>query len=232
MILALGSSGFVLQGANALVNFFLNNQINALGALSSIGADGALAALGVVGRISLFIFFPILGVSMAVQPLFGYNYGARNFVRVKKIFNVSLLWAAVLGFAAWVLIHLFPEPMVALFNIQGDLLAFTVNALKVQVFLIPLVGLHVLATNYFQASGQPLKAMFLSLTRQVLFLIPLIYLLPLAITNYLPGFEALDGLYYAFPVSDGLAILTCLFFIVFEFKKLNKAIREQDRESG
>ena len=226
-ILALGSAPFVLQIANAFVTFFLNNQITTLGAISSIGSDAALAALGVVNRVALFVFFPILGVALAVQPLFGYNYGAKKYSRVKKTFILAMIWATALGLFAWAVIYLLPEPIVRLFNITGDLLEFTVNALKVQLFLIPLAGLHVVSTNYFQASGQPLKAMFLSLTRSVLFLIPLLYLFPMIITSFLPGLEALDGLYYAYPASDTLAILTCAIFMLFELRKLNKAIKEQ-----
>jgi putative MATE family efflux protein len=226
-ILALGSAPFVLQIANALINFFLNNQLKILGAEHIIAADGALAAIGVVGRVAMFAFFPILGVAIAAQPLFGYNYGAHNYARVKTTFRITVIWVTVIGLFFWALIHLIPEPIVMLFGITDDLLTFTTGALKVQMFLMPLVGIQVVATQYFQSSGQPLKAMFLSLTRQVLFLIPLIYLLPAVITHIFPLLAPLDGLYYAYPVADALSVITCTIFIVFELLRQNRKIMEQ-----
>jgi putative MATE family efflux protein len=226
-ILSLGSAAFVLQIANAIINFFINNQLNYLGAEHVIGADGALAAIGVIGRVAMFAFFPVMGVSIAAQPLFGYNYGARNYLRVKATFKVAMIWVTVIGLFFWALVHIIPEPIVMLFGITDDLLTFTTGALKVQLFLIPLVGLQIVATQYFQSSGQPLKAMLLSLTRQVLYLIPLIYLLPLVITHIFPALTPLDGLYYAYPVADALSVITCSIFMSFEFRRLNRRIKEQ-----
>jgi putative MATE family efflux protein len=226
-ILALGSAPFVLQAANALISFLINNQLNVLGAEHAIGAAGALAAIGVVGRVAMFAFFPILGVAIAAQPLFGYNYGARNYARVKTTFKIAVIWVTLIGLFFWILIHVIPEPIVMLFGITDDLLVFTTGALKVQMFLMPLVGLQVIATQYFQSSGQPLKAMLLSMTRQILYLIPLIYLLPLVITHVFPSLAPLDGLYYAYPLADALSIITCSVFVFFEFRGLNAKIREQ-----
>jgi putative MATE family efflux protein len=226
-IIALGSAPFVLQIANALINFLLVNQLKLLGAEHVIGADGALAAIGVVGRVAMFSFFPILGVSIAAQPLFGYNYGACNYARVKATFRIAMIWVTALGLFFWALVHIIPEPIVMLFGIADDLLIFTAGALKVQVFLMPLIGIQVVATQYFQSSGQPLKSMFLSLTRQVLYLIPLIYLLPMFITSIIPSLTPLDGLYYAYPVADLLSVITCVIFMMFEFRRLNARIRER-----
>lgn len=228
-ILALGSAPFVLQIANALINFFVNNQLVVLGAGHIIGPDGALAAIGVVGRIAMFAFFPILGVSMAAQPLFGYNYGAQNFARVKTTFKIALVWVTALGLFFWVIIHLFPTQIVNFFGIKDDLLHFTATALKVQVFLMPIIGIQVVATQYFQSSGQPLKSMFLSSTRQILYLIPLLYLLPHIITSIVPSLSPLDGVYYAYPVADLLSVTTCVVLMVIELRKINTKIQEQQK---
>jgi putative MATE family efflux protein len=226
-ILALGSAPFVLQIGNALFGFILNNQLKILGAQHVITATGALDSIGVVGRIAMFAIFPILGAAFAAQPLFGYNYGARNYARVKTTLKIAMIWVTAIGLFFWALIHIIPEPIVMIFGITDDLLAFTVNALKVQVFLMPLIGVQAVATQYFQSTGQPLKAMFLSLTRQILYLIPLIYLLPLVITRVLPSLAPLDGVYYAFPVSDIFSISTCVIFMLFELRGLNRKIKEQ-----
>jgi putative MATE family efflux protein len=231
-ILALGSAPFVLQIANALITFLINNQLKILGAAHVIGDDGALAAIGVVGRVAMFAFFPILGAAIAAQPLFGYNYGAKNYERVKKTFKIVMVWVTIIGVFFWALVHLIPGPIVMLFGVKDDLFTFTVGALKVQLFMMPLVGLQVVATQYFQSSGQPLKSMLLSLTRQVLYLIPLIYLLPTVITSVIPSLTPLDGLYYAYPLADILSIITCAILMLFEFRKLNRRIKEQSLSSA
>jgi putative MATE family efflux protein len=229
-ILALGLAPFVLQAAMAFISVLINRQLVELGALTPIGSEGALVAIGVVGRVAMFAFFPILGAAIAAQPLFGYNYGAQNYVRVKATFKVAMVWVTAIGVFFWVLIHLFPEQIVYIFGIKGDLERFTITALKVQMFMMPLDGLQVVATQYFQSSGQPLKSMFLSLTRQILYLLPLIYLLPLTITTIIPGLAPLDGIYYAYPVADALSIVTCGILMIFEFRKLNAKIRAQHEQ--
>jgi putative MATE family efflux protein len=228
-ILALGSAPFVLQIANALINFVLNNQLNLLGAAHPIGADGALAAIGLVGRVAMFAFFPILGVAMAAQPLFGYNYGARNYARVKTTFKIATVWVTAIGVFFWAVIHLFPQQIVLLFGVSNELLHFTVAALKVQMFMMPLIGVQVVAAQYFQSTGQPLRAMFLSMTRQLLYLIPLMFLLPVVITSVFPALTPLDGLYYSYPIADALSIITCAIFILFEFRKLNAKIHKEQK---
>jgi Na+-driven multidrug efflux pump len=226
-ILALGAAPFVLQVSNAFINFLLNNQLNLLGADHIIGSDGALAAIGVVFRIGMFSFFPALGVAFAAQPLLGYNYGAANYVRVKAIFRIAAIWMISLGALFWILIQVIPGPIVLLFGITDDLRVFAVGALRVELFLLPIIGFQVLVAQYFQSSGQPLKAMILSLTRPVFYLVPLLYLLPLVITSILPTLTPLDGLYYSYPVADALSITTCAVFMGFELRKLNRQIREQ-----
>jgi putative MATE family efflux protein len=226
-ILALGSAPFVLQAANAIIGFLVNNQLGVLGADNIIGSDGAVAAIGTVGRIAMFMFFPILGVAMAAQPLFGYNYGAKNYERVKTTFKIAMVWVIIMGVFFWILIHLIPGPIATLFGVKDELLAFTVSALQVQVFMMPVIGLQVVATQYFQSSGQPLKSMFLSMTRQILYLIPLVYLLPTVITRIFPSLTPLDGVYYAYPVADALSVTTCAILMLFELRRINARIREQ-----
>jgi putative MATE family efflux protein len=231
-IFALGSAAFVLQAANALITFLVVNQLTALGADTVIGSDGALAAIGVVGRIAMFMFFPILGAAIAAQPLFGYNYGAKNYERVKTTFRIAMIWVTVIGVFFWALSHLFPDEIVYLFGVKDDLRDFTIAALKVQVFMMPLIGLQIVATQYFQSSGQPLKSMFLSMTRQILYLIPLVYVLPMVITSLIPSLTPLDGIYYAYPVADILSVITCAILMVFELRKLNAKIREQQHQQA
>jgi Na+-driven multidrug efflux pump len=233
-ILSLGSASFVLQVSAAVLHFILNNQLGVLGDASTVGSQGAIAAIGVVQRIAMFAFFPILGVAIACQPMFGYNYGARNHKRVKSIFKVGFIWVIIIGLFFWLLIHIFPSQIVYVFGVaDASLNNFTIAVLKVQVFFMPLVGLQVMVANYFQSTGQPMKSMFVSLTRQLLYLIPLLYILPYIITYFGSIFglqlEPLDGVYYAYPVADILSVLTAFLFMAFEFRRLNAKIAEQQQ---
>jgi putative MATE family efflux protein len=226
-ILMLGSASFVLQMANAVINVIINQQLGYYGALSAITSDGALAAIGVVGRIAMFIFFPMLGVAIAAQPIFGFNYGAKNYDRVKTTFKVAMIWAMAIGVFFWILVHLFPQQIVNIFGVEPYLLDFTVQALQVQLFLIPLMGIQIISSHYFQASGQPFKSMFLSLTRQLLYLIPLVYVMPHIITHFGSAFIPLDGVYFAYPVADALSVVTAAIFMFIEFRKLDAKILAQ-----
>ncbi|MDR2036275.1 MAG: MATE family efflux transporter [Coriobacteriales bacterium] len=221
-ICVLGSAGFFLQAAAVVINLLLNHQLVYYGALDPIGAEGALAAVGVMMRIAFFAFFPLLGISVAIQPLLGYNYGARFYPRVKKTFWISLIWVAAFGVFFWLLVHLFPSPLVMIFGIKSELQGFTIKAIQVMMFLMPFIGLQILGAGYFQATGQPIKSMFLSLTRQLLYLIPLLYFLPLAIQFFVANVTPLQSLYYAYPIADVLSVLTAGTMMFFEWKRLTR----------
>ena len=223
LILSLGLASFAVQAGMAAVNFVLNNLLNMYGAQSSIGAEGALASIGVVQRVASFVVLPLIGMSIAIQPLLGFNYGAHLFKRVKMTLAWGIAGNTVIAVVLWALVHLFPVQIVGFFGITDpNLLSFTVFALQVQLFLIPFVGFQIVGSNYFQATGQPAKSVFLSLTRQILFLIPLYIGLPMVMPVWFPGYTGLDALYFACPVADFLAIFTTGVFVLLELKRLRK----------
>ncbi len=226
LILSLGLASFAVQAGMAVVNFVLNNLLNLYGSMTPIGAEGALASIGVVQRVATFTVLPLIGVAIAIQPLLGFNYGAHLFGRVKKTLWCGIIGATGIGVALWALVHLFPEQIVGFFGITDKgLLDFTVFALKVQLLMLPIVGFQIVGSNYFQATGQPLKSIFLSLTRQILFLVPLLMVLPMVLPDWLPQFTGLDALYFATPVADFLAIFTTAVFVVLEMGRLKKLER-------
>ena len=226
LILSLGLASFAVQAGMAVVNFVLNNLLNLYGSMNPIGAEGALASIGVVQRVAMFTVLPLIGVSIAIQPLLGFNYGAHLFARVKKTLLCGIIGATGIGVVLWGLVHLFPEQIVGFFGIDdAGLLDFTVFALKVQLAMLPFVGFQIVGSNYFHATGQPLKSIFLSLTRQILFLVPLLVVLPMALPAWLPQFTGLDALYFATPLADFLAIFTTAVFIVVEMGRLRKLER-------
>ena len=226
LIVSLGLASFAVQAGMAVVNFVLNNLLNMYGSMSAIGAEGALASIGVVQRVAMFSVLPLIGVAIAIQPLLGFNYGAHLYARVRKTLWCGIFGATCIGAVLWALVHLFPEQIVSFFGIVDDgLRDFTVFALKVQLFMLPFIGFQIVGSNYFQATGQPAKSIFLSLTRQILFLIPLLICLPMALPGMFSQLTSLDALYFATPVADFLAIFTTAVFIVAEMGRLGKLER-------
>lgn len=225
-ICVLGSASFFLQAAAVAINLVLNNQLVFYGAMDPIGSEGALAAIGVMSRIAMFALFPVLGVSIAIQPLLGFNYGARNYDRVKKAFFIAIVWVMAFGVFFWVLVHVFPTQIVELFGVANELHDFTIKAIQVMMLLMPLIGIQVLSAGYFQATGQPIKSMFLSLTRQLFYLIPLLMLLPLAVQQLALAITPLESLYYAYPIADALSIVTASLMMLFEWRRLARLQKE------
>ncbi|MCI9129767.1 MAG: MATE family efflux transporter [Eggerthellaceae bacterium] len=222
-ILAYGFPSFAVQAGMAVVNFVLNFQLAKYGAMSSIGAVNALASIGVVSRIGMFTAMPLIGIAVAIQPLLGYNYGARKIDRVRKTLWFGIAVATGIALIEWVIIMLFPEAIANAFGIRSDsLVAFTTFALKVQFAMLPMIGFQIVGSNYFQATGQPAKSIFLTLTRQILFLVPLLYILPEVLPHIVPSLDGLDALYFAAPIADFLAIFTVAIFIAWEMRRLRK----------
>lgn len=222
-ILKLGTASFAVQMGATVFNFVLNYQLAYYGGLHPLGAEAALASIGVVQRVAMFTVLPLVGVSIAIQPLLGYNYGAHKYERVKKAFWLGVLGATGIAVFMWIAIHLFPTQIVGAFGLTDAALAqFTAYALRVQLLLLPFVGFQIVGSNYFQATGQPAKSIFLSLSRQVLFLIPLVMVLPLVLPSLFPGMTGLDSLYWAIPSADFLAIFTTLIFILWEMRRLKR----------
>ena len=223
LILSLGFASFAIQAAAAVVNFVLNNLLVKYGAQSALGQDAALASIGVVSRVAMFTIFPLIGVAVALQPLLGYNYGAHLFKRVRTTLFQGMLGGTVIAVAMWAAVHLWPNQIVGAFGLEDpELIEFTVFALKVQLILLPFVAFQIIGSNYFQATGQPVKSAFLSLTRQVLFLIPLYILLPELLPQVMPQYSGLDALYFAVPMADFLAIFTTVIFMLVELRRMKR----------
>ena len=174
-------------------------------------------------RVAIFTTLPLVGVSIAIQPLLGFNYGAKLIGRVRKTLWYGIAAATSIGVFMWAIVHLFPEAIVGAFGIKHETLVdFTVFALKVQLLMLPFIGFQIVGANYFQATGQPLKSIVLSLTRQILFLVPLLFVLPEVLPHMFSQFTSLDAIYFAAPLSDFLSIFTTGVFIAFEMRRLKR----------
>ena len=222
-ILALGAASFAIQVGFALVNFVINYMLVLYGSQHPMGAEAALASIGIVQRVGFIAFLPIMGIAVAAQPLLGFNYGASKIDRVRSALKWAMLFATVLGTITWACVQLFAGPIVGIFGLRDpSLTEFTAFALRVQQAMLLVVGFQVVVSQYFQATGQPVKSIILSLTRQVLFLIPLYFVLPVALPVLVPSLTSLDAIYFAVPIADILAIITSIFFLVWELRRLRK----------
>ena len=232
-ILSLGAASFSVQAAGAIVGFLINFMLVKYGALDPIGADNALASVGVVQRIGMFVILPLIGVSIAIQPLLGFNYGAKLWNRVKTTLNVGVVGATVMGTVMWALIMAFAPQIVGFFGIEDPTLVdFTAFALRVDLIFLPLIGFQVVGSNYFQATGQPMKSIILSLTRQILFLVPLLFLLPEVLPSIAPMLDSLDAVYFAVPIADVIAAVTVLVFVIVELRKLKNRAADPKGEKA
>ncbi|MBQ2754723.1 MAG: MATE family efflux transporter, partial [Clostridia bacterium] len=185
------------------------------GALSVYGSEIPLAGCGIVMKVNSILISVFVGLAQGSQPIIGFNYGAKQYERVKKTYKLAVTSSICIAFIGFLLFQIIPEQIVALFG-KGDKLYidFSVRFMKVFLFMITFTGVQIISSNFFSAIGKPLKGVFLSLTRQVIFLIPLLIILPL--------YLGIDGIMYSGPVSDTIAAIVCFSMVMIEFKKIDK----------
>lgn len=219
IVAMLGLSTFLVQVAGALTSSMLNLQITALGPTDPIGADGGLTVIGTVNKVTQLLFFVILGFSVAAQPILGYNYGAQSYRRVRSTLWITIAAAMVTNLVLWGLCRLFCDQIMTFFGLGPDLHAFAATTLMLMTLMFPVVPFQVVGSNYFQATGQPLKATFLTLTRQLIFYLPCLFVVPLFLPDF-TGLTPLAALAAAPAFADGLAILVTIVFVVREMLRL------------
>lgn len=213
-ITAIGSAPFAMQLAASVLNVILNKSLNAF------GGDIAVAGMGIVSSITMLILMPIFGINQGVQPIIGYNYGAQKYERVKEALKLGIYAATVVVSIGFILTRVFPEQIIALFNREDtQLIQFGAHALVIFLVFLPIIGFQIVGAHYFQAVGKPKQAMILSLSRQVLILIPLILILP--------RFYGLNGILYAGPISDLCSSFLTGLWLFIEIKSLNRKERLQ-----
>ena len=226
--LALGLSTFGVQVAASLTSSMLNLQITNLGPTDPIGADGGLAVIGTVNKVINLLFFVALGFSIACQPILGYNYGAQRYRRVRQALWITVVAALVTNLVLWILCRAFCSQIMAFFGLTSELHAFAGATLMLMTLMFPVVPFQIVGANYFQATGQPLKATFLTLTRQLIFYLPCLFVVP-AVLPGITGMTPLACLPAAPAVADALAIVVTACFVVREMRRLHAL---QDRHDA
>lgn len=195
-IIAIGSAPFAMQLASSLLNVIMNNSLN------KYGGDTAIAGMGIIQIFTMLILMPIFGINQGAQPIIGFNYGAKKFDRVKETLKLAIGAATTVATLGFIVTRVFPAEIVAFFEPDDQaLIDFGAHAMRMFLVFLPIIGFQIVGSNYFQAVGKPRHAMFLTLSRQVLLLIPLLLILP----NYF----GINGILSAGPIADlGSALLT------------------------
>lgn len=204
-VFAIGMSPFAMQLAASLVQVISNI------ALKTHGGDLAIGAMATISSIAMVFLMPIFGINQGAQPIIGFNYGAEKYDRVKKAYLGSLAVATIILCMGMVVIMLFPEAIIGIFNKDPELMNISVNGLRIYLLMLPIVGLSVTGTNFIQSIGKAKMAMLLSLLRQVILLIPAVLILP--------TFLGLQGVWTAQPVSDFIATVITGIVVFRELKR-------------
>lgn len=196
-IISVGFSAFARNAASSLFALITNAT------LRSLGGTVALTAFGTVNRIISLFFLPIMGINQGLQPIASYNYGAKQPERIKQVVKLALIYTTIIGAVGSMTGFLFPQWLIKLFTKNADLISQATFVLRLQLLFFWTIGLQTVASTFYQALGRALPALFLSILRQFIILIPLILILPRFTTL------GLNGVWYAFPISDFTAFLIC-----------------------
>lgn len=210
-ILSIGMAPFLIQTCACIVVIFINNS------LKNHGGDLYIGAYGIINRVVMLFVMVVVGLNQGMQPIVGYNYGARRMERVIGTLKLTVRYAMAVTTAGFLICELFPHQVVTLFlDEAGEQAARLVEVaqagLRVTVLAFPIVGFQIVTANFFQYIGKPNKAIVLSLTRQMLFLVPLL--------AFLPGMFGHTGVWMSMPIADVLSTLLAAVLIVAQVRKL------------
>ena len=205
-IFAIGMAPFSMQIASSLVVILYNKGLYAY------GGDLAIAAMGILNSISMLIFMPIFGISQGIQPIIGYNYGAKLYPRVLKVLKLAITFGTCIAIVGFISVQLFAKSLIGVFvGNNSELINLGARGLRIDLIVLPILGFQILGASYFQAINEAKTSMILSILRQVIVLIPLILILPL--------FFKLDGLWLSQPCADLIATVLTAFFLCKSIKK-------------
>ena len=206
--LAIGMGPFLMNLAACIVALFINQQ------LRKYGGDLSIGAYGIVNRISFLFVMIVMGLNQGMQPIAGYNFGARQYSRVKEVYFLTAKWATFVLCFGFIVSMFLPGPAVSIFTNDPELKEIATKGLRMMNLVFPIIGFQMVATNLFQCLGMVQKSILLSLSRQLLFLVPCVYLLPL--------WFGVRGVWYSFPISDGLASIMTAIFLISLVRKLTR----------
>ena len=214
--LGIGMAPFLMHMAACFVVIVLNNQ------LKRYGGDMAIATFGMTNRFMFFFAMIVMGIQQGMQPIVGYNYGANLYARMIRAFKLSVYCATCVMGVLWLFGVIWPEGFIRLFTHDELLIAQSIAPARVMLCVMFAIGFPMITGNFYTSIGMAPKAIFLSLTRQVLFLIPLILCLPILFESL--GWESIWGVWWALPISDSLSVITAAIVINRDMRKFKAAL--------
>ena len=207
-IFAIGMSPFLMNVCACAIVIVINNS------LQEHGGDMAIGAYGIINRLLTLYVMIVLGLTMGMQPIVGYNFGAQKYDRVKATLRLSILTGVCITSTGFIICELFPHAVSAVFTSDGQLIDMASRGVRIGIAMFPLVGAQIVIGNFFQSIGKAKISIFLSLTRQLLYLLPGLIILP--------RYMGLDGIWTCMPVSDFFAFVTAVVALWIYVKKLKR----------
>ena len=207
-IIYVGFSTFIVEISDAIVAAILNNL------LSSYGGDMAIVTVGLTTRVSMFLFMTVMGISSAMQPIAAYNYGAGNYTRLKEVVKTSIIAVSVSSTVLWAIFMIFAEPLIGIFINDSAIIESTAKAFRIIIAVFPCLGIYYLAISYCQAINRVKASFKLSIYRQLIIFIPLVYTLVMGLDM------GVLGAWLAYPISDVISFITAAIFIKYTYISL------------
>ncbi|MDH8700996.1 putative MATE family efflux protein [Dysgonomonadaceae bacterium PH5-43] len=204
--LSIGTAPFCMNAASCIIVIVINQQ------LMKYGGDLAVGAYGIVNRIAFLFIMIVMGLNQGMQPIAGYNFGAKLYDRVTQVLKKTIMFATIIMTVGFAIVELFPLAVASIFTTESSLIEIAVPGLRLTLLMFPLVGFQMVTSTFFQSIGKPQKAILLSLTRQMIFLVPLLLILP----RY---FET-TGVWVSFTIADSLSIIFAATLLWHEFKNI------------
>ena len=213
-ILSIGISPFCMQLCACFVVILINKG------LQKHGGDLAIGAYGIVNGITFMFIMIVMGITQGMQPIAGYNYGAEKFGRVTQVFKYSILYATIVMTLSFLLCEFMPGPLIRMFTQDSRLIELAEEGMRIIVLVNPVIGFQIVVGHFFQSIGMPKKSIFLSLSRQLLFLIPMLFVLP--------EFFGTKGVWMSMPTADSISAIVAA-VMIWKFYK-NGAFKNKEME--
>lgn len=203
--LSIGLSPFLINLCACLVVIIINKQ------LVSYGGDVAVGAYGIANRMMFFFVMVVIGINQGMQPIAGFNFGAKHYTRLNQVLKYAITIATGIWIVGFIVCVLLATPVASAFTNNEELLKEAAHALRVMNLVVPIIGFQMITIGFFQSIGKAGISIFLSLTRQLLFLVPLLLILP--------NFFGLEGIWYSVPIADGTAAITAAIVLIYHMRK-------------
>ena len=215
-VASIGMASFFNQVAIAVVQIVLNNSLRHYGELSKYGADDPIACAGIIMKVNMIVFSIVIGLAQGTQPIESFNFGAKNHASVKEAFWLAVKTGAAISIVAFILFQTIPRQILAAFaneNASDGYFEFGESFFRISMFFTWINCLQPIASTFFTSIGKPVKGVILSLTRQIIFFVPILIILPL--------FLKIDGVLYAAPIADFLSALVAISLSTIEFRAMD-----------